>query len=188
MKLGSVFAVDAIGALAVAACLGVGVWYSLLNTDSAADRIGGLAAEAAQLDDALVKTQSSLDAQQAAHRRLQAELGDRDLLPEGAPIERDLKAITDLTRRNHLELIEFTPAGSQEYPGVLELKYRLTARGTFNDYLRFLRDFEASSSWADITYLKLDSPDTQTDGGKPGELTVSLYSAIREEAAETMTP
>ena len=188
MKSGSLLAIDVIGALVVAACLGVGVWYGSLNTESASGRLRELSTQVEELDRHLAQTQSALDIEQDAHRRLQAESGDGDLLPEGAPVERDLKAVTDLTRRNRLELIQFTPAGSQRYPGVLELRYRLSAKGAFKDYMRFLRDFEASSSWADITYLKLDSPNTRTEGGKPGELTVSLYSAIRDQVPETATP
>lgn len=188
MKAGSLLVVDAVGALVVTASLGMGVWYGLLNTDSASVQIHELSAGVAELDWNLTAAQSDLDALQAARRRLQEELGDRDLLPEQAPVERDLRAISALAGRNRLVLIEFTPAGSLRYPAVLEQRYRLTATGSFADYVRFLGDFEASSSWSDITYLKLASTDPRTGGGKTCELTVSLYSAIREQADEMTTP
>ncbi|HUU84476.1 MAG TPA: hypothetical protein VM243_13330 [Phycisphaerae bacterium] len=188
MRVSSLHAVDALGGLIVAGLLSVGVWYGLPDATGASERIPELKAQVEDLDDNLVEMRSALDGQRAEHRRLESEFGDRDLLPEGAPIERDLKAISDLTKVNNLELIQFTPVGVERYPGVKELRYRLTANGSFNDYVRFLRDFEASSSWADITYLKLDSPDARAGDGKPGEFTVSLYSAIREEDAETTTP
>ena len=66
--------------------------------------------------------------------------------------------------------------------------YRLQTQGRFADYLEFLRGFEACASWADIASLKLESHSARTPAGKSGELTVSLYSAIEEEAAAAAMP
>ena len=187
MKVSSLILVDAIGVLAVAACVAVGLWCGLLGAGDASQQIRELTAQVQQLDESLRRMRTTLKRQSGVYDQRQAAFGARDLLPESTPVERELRAISDLARRHRLELTGFTPLGSKYYPGVRELRYRMTSKGRFGDYLRFLRDFEAGDSWADITLLSLSSANAQTSEGKAGELTISLYSATKEDAIETVT-
>lgn len=188
MKLTSLFVIDVLGAAVVAACAGVGLWYGLFKSNSAPVQIRDLSAEVEEREQTLGKMRAALDEQQAAHRQREATLGERDLLPENTPVERDLRAISDLARQNRLELNDFTPVGTRRYPGVLEVRYRLRSSGRFADYLGFLRGFQDASFWADIARLKLVSTSAQTQENKSSELIVSLYSGTEENAASAESP
>jgi len=188
MKLTSLLVIDVLGAAVVTACAGVGLWYGLFKFNSAPAQIRDLSAEVEELEQTLGKMRAALDGQRATYRQREATLGERDLLPENTPVERDLRAISDLVRQNRLELNDFTPVGTKRYPGVREARYRLRTSGRFADYLGFLRGFQAGSFWGDIARLKLVSAGAQTPENKSGELVVTLYSAIEENAASAESP
>ena len=188
MKLNSLILVDAVGTLAVGACITVAVWCGLLDAAGAADQISDLTGEVARLEDALGSMKSLLERQQDEYQQRQAAFGARDLLPESTSVEGELRTVNDLAQKNRLELTGFTPLGSKRYPGVDELRYRMTAQGSFADHLGFLRDFETGASWADITFLELSAVNAQAPNGRTAEFTISLYSAVKENAVETATP
>ena len=185
VKVSALFLVDVLGALAVLAIAWVGVWQGVLSADETSTQIKELSTAVNEQEHILSRMKTALESQREAHLASQATLGERDLLPEETPVENDLRAISDLAQRNSLELTEFTPQGSANYPGIEETRYRLQARGQFARYLGFLRDFQQSASWADITYLKLTSSDAQTQNDKAGDLIFSLYSATNEEPGPT---
>ncbi|MCP4249586.1 MAG: hypothetical protein GY778_21305 [bacterium] len=178
MKLPPLIGIDLVGALAVAACAGVGVWQGLVEPNGSAQRIRDLSAETAEFEANLNKTGVILESKQTAYRERQAALGERDLLPDTIPLERDLRTLTELADRNRLEIDEFTPLPSRQYPGVQEDRYRLRATGRFADFISFLGEFEQHASWTDITFVNLTSPEAESSVGKSGVMVVSLYSAI----------
>ncbi|MHC4236626.1 MAG: hypothetical protein ACYSUQ_16045 [Planctomycetota bacterium] len=188
MKVSSLLAIDLLGAALAVACAGAGLWYGLFKPGSASAQIRDLTAEVEELEATVVKMRAALDGQQAVYRQREAVLEERDLLPGKTPVERDLHTISDLAQQNRLEINDLTPMEKKQYPGVVEVRYRLRTNGRFTDYLGFLRGFEASSSWADIVHLELVSADAQTNGDTSGEATVSIYAAIEEDAAAGATP
>jgi len=185
VKVPQLILVDVIGAAVALSCAAVGVWEGLLKPNNAGQKIHDLSGELSQLEEEVEKAKAVLAAQRDAYRQRQSALGERDLLPENVPVERDLRALSDLAVRNGLEVREFSPLGTRRYPGVQEVRFALRTTGGFDNYLGFLRGFEASSSWADITFLKVDSTSLQTGEGKSGEMTVCLYSATTERPAGT---
>ncbi len=178
MKIPPLIGIDLAGALAVAACAGVGIWQGLLEPNGSARRIRELSAQTAELEAALNKTGVILETKQVAYRARQAALGERDLLPDTIPLERDLRTLTELADRHRLEIDELTPLPHRQYPGVREARYRLRAGGRFADFIGFLHAFEQHASWADITFVDLSSPEADSSSGKSGVMVVSLYSAI----------
>ncbi len=185
MTIRSVYVVDAVGVLAVAALVWAGVEYGLLDVDRSSQEIRQLSGKVDELREAATRMHASLDTQQEELRSRQEALGDGDLLPEQTPVEDDLRAVSDLARQNNLELIEFTPMGAAQYPGVQETRYRMRTKGRYAQHSGFLRDFQRCASWADITFLKMESPNARTPDDKSGEMTVSLYSATGEPAADS---
>jgi hypothetical protein len=184
MRISSLMVVDVIGVLVVAALAGVAVCYGFLNADRASRELQEITAIVEGLQRTTDETKATLQQQTQVYEARRAALGEGDLLPEEIPIENDLRAVSDIARRHRLELIEFSPLGSFLYPGVRETRYRLRAVGRFAQYLRFFRDFERSDSWADITYLELNSSNAQTQDGKAADLVVSLYSATGRDSGE----
>ncbi|MCH7812808.1 MAG: hypothetical protein IID40_02185, partial [Planctomycetes bacterium] len=78
MKLPPLIGIDLVGALAVAACAGVGIWQGLLEPNGSARRIQDLSAQTAELEANLNKTGVILETKQIAYRERQAALGERD--------------------------------------------------------------------------------------------------------------
>jgi len=188
MKMPPFLLVDACGVLVVAGLASVGLRYGLSGADQTAHQVRTLAAAVDDLTYNARRMKNTLEAQRAAYQARSSDFEEGDLLPEKTPVEADLRVISDLARRNHLQLTEFTPLGTTRYPGVCERQYRFKAGGTFAWHVGFLRDFRRSASWADITFVKLLSPDPQTLGDKACELVVSLYSATGEEAGQSEGP
>lgn len=187
MKVNSLIVIDAIGFLVTGLCAAVGLWCGVLDAGATSRSIRELSAQVQQLDENHNRLKAVLEQRHDAFEQRQAAFGARGLLPGSSSVEHELRAVSDLARANRLELTGFTPAGSKQYPGLQEVRYRMSAKGRFADYLGFLRAFQAGDSWADITFLALNSSDAQAPDATSGELTISLYSAIKEGAAEAAT-
>ncbi len=187
-KMDSLILVD-LGGIAVAgACLAVGLWGGVLNATETGNRIRSLTSETTQLEDTLGQVRATLDRKGEELAARQAAFGAGDLLPDSTPIERELRAVADLARQHDLALTDFSPLAANHYAGVRELRYHLSAVGSFASHVGFLRDFEAGDSWADVTFLKLGAPNAEAADGRVGEFTVSLYSTEKEDAGETVAP
>jgi outer membrane murein-binding lipoprotein Lpp len=176
-----------IGFLVVGLCVGAGAWCGLLDAGTNSQRIRELNAQVQQLENTHNKLKATLEAKQDAYDQRQAAFGARELLPESSPVEGELGAVSALGRQHRLELTGFTPAGSKQYPGIDEVRYKMSAKGRFASYLGFLEEFQGGDSWADVTYLSLKSGDAQAPAATTGELTISMYSATKEDAAEAAT-
>ncbi|MFQ5489713.1 MAG: hypothetical protein ACE5GE_03225 [Phycisphaerae bacterium] len=177
MKIKSLAIVDAIGAATALACAAGGMWFGFVGSDQTTGRIDLLTEQVAQLSGLLEGLQAArLRQEDIFHQRSEA-FGGRDLLPEASPVEHELRTVTDLAREHGLDLTGLVPLGYWDYPGLREVRYRMTAKGTYTSYVRFLHAFEQAASWSDVTYLRMDSADPQVPNDKYGELTVSLYAA-----------
>ena len=187
MKVNSLLLVDLLGFLVVGSCVGAGAWCGLLDAGADSQRIRELNVQVQQIESTYNKLKAILEAKQDTYNQRRATFGARDFLPESSPVEGELGAVSALARRHRLELTGFTPAGSKQYPGINEVRYKMSAKGRFASYLGFLQEFQADDSWADVTYLSLKSGDAQAPVATTGELTISMYSATKEDAAEAAT-
>lgn len=184
MKNRSLLLVDAVGLTVVVLLAAVGVWCGLVDAGQAGRQIAELKTAVQQLQENRERLRGTLQRQEETLHKRQTAFGERDLLPESTPVEREFSTVTALAIRNGLEVSGFTPQGSTEYPGIHENRFLMRAQGSFAGYLAFLHEFQISKSWADMTYLSL-TPGKGLPGEKTtGELTLSLYSATAEQAAE----
>jgi hypothetical protein len=187
-KASPILAIHAAGAAALLACLGVGAWYGFLNPDRAADRIALASQElsASEVHNADLSTE--LVRQTDLYQKRSAEFGERDLLPEKIPVEKDLRTISDIAGRNGLELVSFTPITARTYPGVAELRYEMVTNGEFLSYVGFLAEFQQCDSWADIIAFELKGQFGPNQQGQNGKFTISLYSAESKRNAADAEP
>jgi hypothetical protein len=101
-------------------------------------------------------------------------------LPQRAPIEQGLKAVTTLGKGREINFLTVEPVSRVYYPGVLEERFQILAEGTFQRHLQFLEAFEECDVWADLTFLRLDQRAISAMGGaeRRSEMTLSFYSAL----------
>jgi hypothetical protein len=172
--------VDAVATGIALSCAAVGVWYMAGPLPAAGRRLTEFQGQASDLRQDVGDLQPRVARQAAITRRLEQELANRDPLLGPTQVEQNLSHITELARANRLQLVEVIPLSSVEYPGIHELRYHLTGRGRYADWLAFMGVFEQSPFWADITHLRLagsGKSDTQpTDAVLQGAFTVSFFS------------
>ncbi len=185
MKLNSVVMIDIAGALSVAACLGTSFWFSFYGTGATAKTLHALNQEVRHAEDMQSRMDEAIRRKTDAGHERQDTVGESDFLPQATPVERELRQLSELARKNGLQVAGLMPLGAYQYPGIQELRYKMTTSGTFNDYVQFLDDFQQSSSWADVTFLKMASADPQVTQNKRADLTFSFYSAADKAEEES---
>lgn len=178
--------IDALGAMAVAACVfGVG-WFLTVQADrTTVDRkaLSG-AIEFAQRElsavHAACKEQSALFAQR------EVELATTGQLPERAPIEEYFQVLSNLASGHQLRVVRHRPLAPQDYPGLLEQRYAYEVTGTTANLVRFLKAIEGTEFWADVSYLTIMGAKPSGSGhlaarranDHTATLTLSMFSAL----------
>lgn len=177
----SVVLVNLIGGILACVLAYAGIWQMFLVPKTASAELKDLRAILADRTQDMTTLEHELGKQKDLLEQREAELESRGAPPTQTPIEDDLRTITELAQRNGLHLMNVTPAGSVEYPGIREIQYHVTCCGIYTDLAKMLRQFEACDFWGDITCLKIESA-KNTAGCGPNtrqmELTVSFYSAV----------
>jgi Tfp pilus assembly protein PilO len=176
--------VDAIGGALVCACLAVGGWFAFGPPQQAAEALQTRRTDADQLEKDVAEMRASVQAAQARLAGTQEKVNGLGALPREMRLEKDLNTIAELARGHKLSLSQVTPLSTGEYPGLREARYAIQGTGSFADWMAFLRSFEASPFWADITNLEIGT----AAGGRSGtlsapeaRLTVSFYAATDPE-------
>ena len=190
MRLGkrTILIVDVLGGLVFCALATFGVWHALLRPSAAFAELGELRDTLEDRSGDVVKLEREFVRQGKLLRERQAELDGGGAPPRRIPLEDNLRAISVLARRAGMDLAEITPLGKTWYPGIGEVRYRVTGGGRYETLSAVLRDFENCDFWGDITYLRIGR--TNRGGASVTEredleLTVSFYSAHDEVPATT---
>ena len=183
--------IDALGAMAVAACVfGVG-WFLTVQADRTT-------VDQKQVGRAIAFAQRNLRAVHAACKeqnallaRREAQLATAGQLPEEAPIEAYFQALSNLASSHQLRVVRQRPLASQEYPGLLEQRYAYEVAGTTANLVRFLKAIEETDFWADVSYLTIVGAtpsrsghlNAQRTNDHTATLTLSMFSALPSTAS-----
>lgn len=172
--------IDALGALALLACLGGVVWLTCLRHNSARQECTTLRAQLEANRQTLATMQLAVERQQS---KLQAGLQRLEIsgrLPQHSPIEEFFQALAAAAARSGLHVLSQTPAETRIYPGLTEQCFTYEITGTLQSILSFLQSVEQSSFWADVSYLKIDQGDAAGGADVPrnAALTMSVFAAV----------
>ncbi len=173
-------AVDAIGAALVCACLAVGAWFAFGPPRQAAATVCVKRNQLLQLNDEVSRMRAELLAAQSRRQAARDRVESLGTLPRQVQLEQELSIIAELARANDVNLSHVAPMSTTDYPGIREARYTIRGTGRFADWMAFLRAFEDSPFWADITNLEMGVPHaSRTTIGTTREatLTVSFYAA-----------
>lgn len=115
------------------------------------------------------------------------ELEGVGTLPEGTPVEEDLRLLAQIATRNGLETVRVMPLAGRDYPGMHETRYSFQLRGRTQAMARMLKGVEEAPCWADVSYLRLQREGADRDGSAIllASLTFSLFSAAPDDAPPT---
>ncbi|MCH7701823.1 MAG: hypothetical protein IID37_09050 [Planctomycetes bacterium] len=178
----SVLVVDLCGGLAALACLTVGGWYGWLNPDASGPMLDTMQATVNHQQAELVRARGRLTQQEVILQETRAEAESRGQLPSTTALEKDLGAIVALAQRHRLTVQQVSPLPAVNYPGILEQRYSIDARGSFADWIAFLRAFEGDEFWVDITHVRLasDRATGTTESAPTAQMILSFFSAVQE--------
>lgn len=185
----SLLVVDLCGGLAALACLTVGGWYGWLNPHAAGPMLDTLQATVNQQQAELARAKGQLTEQEVILQETRAEAESRGRLPGTTALEKDLGAIVALAQRHRLTVKQMSPLPAVNYPGILEQRYSMDARGSFADWIAFLGEFQNTEFWVDITQVRLmsDHVTGATDSAPTAQMILSFFSAVQETGDEPKT-
>ncbi|MFQ5413804.1 MAG: hypothetical protein ACE5E6_05025 [Phycisphaerae bacterium] len=171
---------DVAGASLMATCAVAFVWLTVLRPGGPGAEIETLARAIESANDDLTALQGVYAAQRMLVEAREQTLLETGKLPDRAPDEEDLNALSELAHAHRLDVVRVTPKPSRAYSGLLERRYAIEARGTGRDFIRFFRAVEDASLWDDIAYVRMERVDPlrADDGGDVlAVLTFSFFSA-----------
>ena len=179
-KAAQTFWTDIAGGSLLAAVLFGVVWLTCLRDDSAQDELDALTGNIRATQQELATLRAVLDRERESLAAREVELKDTGQLPDRAPTERDLQTLSALAKQHRLQVVRVEPLPSQEYPGLLEMRYSFEAIGTMPDLVRLLKAIEDAQFWADVSYFsvvhKASLPE-ETSNELVAVLTISLFSS-----------
>lgn len=185
----SVLVVDLCGGLAALACLTVGGWYGWLNPDASGPLRDTMQATVNHQQAELGRAKGRLIEQELILTETRAEAESRGRLPTTTALEKDLGAIVALAQRHRLTVKQVSPLPAMNYPGILEQRYSIDARGSFADWIAFLHAFEGEEFWVDITQVRLasDRATAATESAPTAQMILSFFSAVQTPEPGTET-
>jgi len=182
-----ILVIDVAGTLLTAGIVVSAAWFSIFKPDTATSKMRVVAGELAHMRADLAQLQSLLDRHTRQRATLQQEAADKGRLTERSPAQHNLAAITGMAKKNGVRVLRVDPVAEVLYPNIQELRYRLETAGTYADHLRFLDEFEQSTFWSDLTFLKIEQTRADMLAFKPvrhGDLVVSFYAGVAREPAK----
>lgn len=180
----SVWIVNSVGGLTVLTLLSVAGWYGWLNPDAAGPRLDATRAIVDRHEMQLARARGELIEQESVLERTRAEAESRGRLPETTGVEKDLGAIVALAQGHRITVMQVSPLPPQLYPGILEQRYSMDARGSYEDWIRFMQAFEKNEFWVDITHVRLATERAAgTEASAPrAQMILSFFSAVHESS------
>lgn len=181
---------DLAGGGLCAVLAGAIIWYATGPQHHMQVELEALTRASRQTGAELADVSATLDQRRTALAELADHLRREGAMPSRTPLERDLNTLTTLAQQTQVTIARITPLPSQEYPGLLELRFSCEASGTLPDIVAFFRAVERHPFWTDIGYLNV-RPAPATDE-KPDEkallsltFVVSLFSSSSSVDAAT---
>ena len=171
---------DLIGGGLVLTLISVGLWSTFIHLPDSSERFARAQGELTDLNQSLRAVEHNLRNSTVELAGVETEVDERGALPDSAPVDANLQAITRLIQTNNIELINVDPIEQKQYPGLLELNYKVQCRSGFDAILAFLADFESEPFWADLTKLRILGAPTSMDSKDVShrtEFVVSLFAA-----------
>ncbi|GJM24939.1 MAG: hypothetical protein DHS20C16_13540 [Phycisphaerae bacterium] len=181
---------DLIGGALVLGMVFAGLWSTFVHLPDSSGRFDRAQSEIASLNQSLRAVEHNLRSSTAELASVEAEVDERGALPVSAPVDANLHTLSRLIESNKIEMSDVDPIGQKQYPGLLELNYRIKCRSGFDAILAFLGDFESEPFWADLTKLRiLGAPASMDSKTRPhnAEFVVSLFAA-RSTAESDVQP
>ncbi len=158
----------------------VATWCGAIHSPSVSGKLAEMETNLEKMESSLRNTENAIRRKTVELGDLQADIESRGALPSKSPVETNLRNITRLARDNEVELISVKPSEEKAYPGLTEIKYAIEAKSGFRDLVQFLKDFEESEFWADVTKLKVETGSRNrvaNDNTQSSELVLSLFAS-----------
>ncbi len=177
--------VNVIGGVVV--CLGIAmtVWFGALNTRSAASELSQIIDQQISLQTEHSKLQKKIGSYALEWEQLKEQAERQGNLDTQDPPEVRLRTIRQMAEGHGWRNIGIMPVQWRRVADVAEQTFSVTAEAPYAQFLLFLRAFESSSIWADISHLAV-SPLPKDHLDKPQqcrlEITLNFYSSFEPEA------
>ncbi len=185
----SLWALDAAGGALTLLLLALGAWSAWPQRSPGDQHPQNLTAALASAKNDLATLRSSLEQQKALQARYQSDLNAAGAMPDQSPQETHLQLLSGLAAQNHLSVVRQLPLSPREYPGLLEQRFAYEVTGTMPDLARFFKAVESSTSWTDISYVKVDQgKGVDNTGQRNALLTFSAFSMARQQPPAAAQP
>lgn len=177
--------IDLCGGAGVVTLLAAALYFTLVEGQDAKTAFNNAAADVAARRRDLAGLQSVAARQRELLAEREKQLAQTGHVPPQTPTEEYFGHLSALATQHRLKILRHNPVPSQEYPGLREERFAFDVIGAFPDLIEFFRALEASSYWADVSYLRVSSVRQEGAAAEPAaiaNLTVSLFSTPHEAA------
>ena len=180
----TVLAVDLACGSALALCVGVFLWLTVIRNDTTSTEIGRLKRTVDEARRDLASLRAVRDEQRALLLTRKTELSETGQLPDELAMVEYFQAVSRIAAGHSLRVIRHKPVLPRRYPGLFEQRFEYELSGSLPDLVRFLSAVEETDFWADIGYLEVaGGPGVSAPGSadKHAVLTFSLFSALPDD-------
>ncbi len=177
--------VDAIGGAVALAALCVAAWFGPLKAHSAAEQLVQLTDQQLEMQTEHSRLQQAIERNVTEWRALKEDARREGKLDDQLPVQDRLRAVRELAERQGFDDIQIMPVQWRSAVDVAEQTFSLTAKVGFSELMSFLKAFERSATWADISHLSI-KPIAATPADHRQlydlEITVNFYSSFEQDS------
>lgn len=181
-------AYDILGAVLSVLALGVGLWTGLVRYPQSERLLHGARNRLEQTRSKARLMDVAIRAKQTAIEDLERKLADEGALPTRTPSDATLRKLTEIAEKKGVKVTNVRPRDLHTHGSLSEHRFSINATCAFDRLVGFLRAFENTEVWADVTEIGIakDGRDNGTTDAKPSvSLVVSLFSMSHDAESET---
>ena len=173
--------IDAAGVVVVLSALAIAGWFGLFKTNSATAELHDVLDRQVDLQTQHSRLQKLIGKYATDWEQLKIEAESRGNLDTQEPPELRLRAIRRMAERHGWINLGIMPVQWRHVTDVAEQTFSITAEAPYTDILAFLKEFEESRLWADISHFTV-KPIARRSIDDPKlcklEITLNFYSSF----------
>ncbi len=172
--------IDGVGGAVVLAGICTVTWFGSLKTDSAADQLEQMRNNQLDMQVEHYRLQKAIERNVAEWRSLKEKAQREGNLDDQLSVQERLRAIREMADRHGWDDVQIMPVQWRSAIDVAEQTFSISSRATYYEMISFLKAFERSDTWADISHLAIKPIRTDHVHDEQQcqlELTLNFYSS-----------
>ena len=172
--------IDVLGVAVTLVGAGVGLWFGVARSDSAAQELDLILDRRMDMQTEHSTLQNAIQRDQGEFQQLQKQARREGNLDDQKPVQVRLRGIRNMADQHGWSDVQIMPVQWRSAADVAEQTFSITAVAGYMELLAFAAEFEASSTWADVSHLSIEPLSKQKAADLQRcklEVTLNFYSS-----------